>query len=130
MIKLSEEIKEAITAEFDQWKEIMYCGQDRKERMKRGAFYTPPSLIIRMLEKLESLEGTICDPCLGAGGLIAAAIIAGADPKKCYGIELDPATHALAIERLSKLGVPSENIILGSCFDEACWEKIKDDNNN
>ena len=36
MIKLSEEIKEAIIAEFDQWKETMYCGQDRKERMKRG----------------------------------------------------------------------------------------------
>ena len=43
-----------------------------------------------MLEKFDNLDGNILDPTLGAGGLIAAAIIAGADPAKCYGIELDP----------------------------------------
>ena len=121
---LTNETKQAIKDEFEKWFNEMYCGQSYKQRKERGGFYTPPELTIRMLEKFDDLEGTICDPCLGAGGLIAAAIIAGADPMKCYGIELDEATHALAVKRLSKLGVPSENIILGSCFDEACWEKI------
>ena len=30
--------------------------------------------------KFESLEGNVLDPCLGAGGLIAAAVLAGAYP--------------------------------------------------
>lgn len=59
-----------------------------------------------MLEKFESLEGNVLDPCLGAGGLIAAAVIAGADPSKCYGIELDPDVLELAKKRLANLGVP------------------------
>ena len=60
-----------------------------------------------MLEKFESIANKdILDPSLGAGGLIAAAVIAGADPSRCYGIELDPATLEVAKLRLAKLGVP------------------------
>ena len=116
-MKLSEETKNRIQAEYDAWKEIQYTGKDKKERQKFGQFFTPPQLTIRMLEKFDSLEGNVLDPCLGAGGLIAAAVIAGADPSKCYGIELDPSVLELAKTRLAKLGVPEQNLKQGDALD-------------
>lgn len=121
-MKLSEETKNRIQAEYDAWKEIQYSGKDKKERQKFGQFFTPPQLTIRMLEKFDSLEGNVLDPCLGAGNLIAAAIIAGADPSKCYGIELDPVVHKVAQLRLSKLGVPPCNIVQGDALDPKSYE--------
>jgi len=45
---------------------------------------------IKMLEKLDTLKDKdIIDIASGSGNLLAAAVIAGADPKRCYGIELD-----------------------------------------
>lgn len=75
-----------------------------------------------MLEKFESLSGTILDPACGAGGLLAAAIIAGADPRKCYGIELDAKTALICRDRLAKLGVPQENIKNGDALDPKSYE--------
>ena len=75
-----------------------------------------------MLEKFESLEGNVLDPCLGAGGLIAAAVLAGADPTKCYGIELDPSVLELAKRRLAKLGVPEQNLRQGDALDPKSYE--------
>ena len=121
-MKLSEETKNRIQEEYDSWKEIQYAGKDKKERQKLGQFFTPPQLTIRMLEKFESLEGNVLDPCLGAGGLIAAAIIAGADPSKCYGIELDPSVLELAKRRLAKLGVPEQNLRQGDALDPKSYE--------
>ena len=78
-----------------------------------------------MLEKFESLEDKdILDPCLGAGNLIAAAVIAGADPSKCYGIELDPSVLELAKRRLAKLGVPEQNLRQGDALDPKSYEAI------
>ena len=121
-MKLSEETKNRIQAEYDAWKEIQYTGKDKKERQKLCQFFTPPQLTIRMLEKFESLDGTVLDPCLGAGGLIAAAVIAGADPLKCYGIELDPSVLELAKRRLAKLGVPEQNLRQGDALDPKSYE--------
>ena len=121
-MKLSEETKNRIHAEYDAWKEIQYVGKDKKERQKLGQFFTPPQLTIRMLEKFESLEGNVLDPCLGAGGLIAAAVLAGADPSKCYGIELDPSVLELAKKRLAKLGVPEQNLRQGDALDPKSYE--------
>ena len=121
-MKLSEETKNRIQAEYDAWKEIQYAGKDKKERQKLGQFFTPPQLTIRMLEKFESLEGNGLDPCLGAGGLIAAAVLAGADPTKCYGIELDPSVLELAKKRLTKLGVPEQNLRQGDALDPKSYE--------
>ena len=121
-MKLSEETKNKIQAEYEAWKEIQYVGKDKKERQKLGQFFTPPQLTIRMLEKFESLEGNVLDPCLGAGGLIAAAVIAGADPSKCYGIELDPSVLELAKRRLAKLGVPEQNLRQGDALDPKSYE--------
>ena len=123
-MKLSEETKNRIQAEYDAWKEIQYAGKDKKERQKFGQFFTPPQLTIRMLEKFDSLEGNVLDPCLGAGGLIAAAVIAGADPSKCYGIELDPSVLELAKTRLAKLGVPEQNLKQGDALDPKSYEDL------
>lgn len=121
-MKLSEEIKNKIQEEYDAWANAQYAGKDKKERQKLGQFFTPPPLTIRMLEKFENLEGNVLDPCLGAGGLIAAAVIAGADPSKCYGIELDPSILEVAKKRLAKLGVPEKNLIQGNALDPKSYE--------
>ena len=119
---LSEEIKNKIQEEYDAWANAQYAGKDKKERQKLGQFFTPPPLTIRMLEKFENLEGNVLDPCLGAGGLIAAAVIAGADPSKCYGIELDQSILEVAKKRLAKLGVPEKNLIQGNALDPKSYE--------
>lgn len=121
-MQLSDDIKAKIQAEYDSWKDKLWAGKTKEERQKLGQFATPPPLTIKMLEKFDSLDGSVLDPCLGAGNLIAAAIIAGADPSTCYGIELDEATLAIAHERLSKLGVPKENLHLGNALYPKSYE--------
>ena len=124
-MKLNIETKEKIQAEYDAWQAQQYVGKDKKERQKLGQFFTPPALTVKMLEKFESLEDKdILDPTVGSGGLLAAAIIAGADPKRCYGIELDPEVLEIAKRRLGKLGVPSSNLILGNALDPDSYEKL------
>ena len=124
-MKLSDEIKSKIQAEYDAWESKQYAGKDKKARQAKAQFFTPPPLTIKMLEKFDSLEGKdILDPALGAGGLIAAAVIAGADPKRCYGIELDEEVLGIAKKRLGSLGVPSSNLILGDALDPKSYEKL------
>ena len=124
---LSDVIKAKIQAEYDSWKDKLWAGKTKEERQKLGQFATPPPLTIKMLEKFETLEDKdILDPCLGAGNLIAAAIIAGADPSKCYGIELDPVVHKVAQLRLAKLGVPPWHIKQGDALDPSSYEFEED----
>ena len=120
---LSDDIKSKIQAEYDSWRDKLWAGKTKEERSKLGQFATPPQLTIKMLEKFDSLDGNVLDPCLGAGNLIAGAVIAGADPRKCYGIELDPVVHKVAQLRLSKLGVPPCNLILGDALDPKSYEE-------
>ena len=123
-MKLNDGIKAKIQAEYDAWRSKQYAGKDKKARQAKAQFFTPPALTIKMLEKLDSLEGKdILDPCLGAGNLIAAAIIAGADPKRCYGIEIDEEVLGVARMRLAKLGVPPCNIVLGDALDPKSYEE-------
>jgi len=125
---LSEETKAAIQAEYDAWKDIQYGGKDKAQRAKFGQFFTPPPLTIKMLEKFDSIKGkTMLDPTLGAGGLIAAAVIAGADPRKCYGIELDGAILEIAKRRLVKLGVPPHHLVQGDALVSKSYEDLEDD---
>lgn len=86
-----------------------------------GQYFTPPELTIRMIEKFTNLEGTILDPTAGCGGLIAACIIAGADPVKCYAIEIDEEIYELCKQRLCKLGVPDKNIKLGDALEKSSY---------
>lgn len=117
---LSDNQKEAIINEFNQWKDKMYANKTLAERQDFGMFFTPPELTIQMLEKFENLEGKILNPAMGAANLLAA-IKAGADPKNIYGIELDSEILKIAADRLSSLGVLSENIHLGNALNEDCY---------
>ena len=80
---LTEEVKQRIIEDYESCKDSMYGKLTDKERKALGAFYTPPNLVIKMIEKFNDLEGDICDPCVGAGLLLSGCIIAGADPCKC-----------------------------------------------
>ena len=76
---------------------------------------------ISMLEKFSNTEGTILDPCCGAGNLLAAAIKAGFDPAKVYGIEIDEEILKIAQSRLVPLGVPCTNIHLGDALNPGSY---------
>lgn len=121
---LTNEQVESIKNEFNQWKDKMYANKTLSERQDFGMFFTPPELTIKMLEKFQDIKGSVLDPTCGAGNLLAAAIMAGADPKRCYGIELDPEIHKIAVERLGKLGVPEKNIICGNALDSKTYQLL------
>lgn len=124
---LSEEVKEKIREEFKQWEDVQYNGKTKKERQKLGQFYTPPELTIKMIEKFDNLEGNILDPTIGSGNLIAACIIAGANPKTCYGIELDKdILDNVCKKRLIPMGVPEKNLRYGNALNDECYKFEKD----
>lgn len=75
-----------------------------------------------MLEKFDSLEGNILDPTSGCGGLLAACVIAGADPCRVFGIELDADIVKISQERLSRLGVPTTNIRVGDALKQESYD--------
>lgn len=117
-MKLTEKQKQDIIEEFNSWKEKQYAGKTLEERRELDAFFTPPELTIEMIESFDSIENkSIIDPTAGAGGLIAACILAGANPELCYCNEYDADFVALCKERLIPLGVPEENIHQGDVFD-------------
>lgn len=53
---LSEEVKQRITDDYESFKEKMYGKLTDKERKALGAFYTPPNLVIKMIEKFDVLK--------------------------------------------------------------------------
>lgn len=113
-----------IEEEYNSFVEEQYAGKSLEERQKLGAFFTPPELTLKMLEKLDIKKNdTLLDPCLGAGGLLAAAIIMKkVKPENCYGIELDADILKIAQKRLSKLGVPLANLHHGNALNPRCYE--------
>lgn len=118
---LSNDIKNKIKEEYEEWFNNQYGNKSLEERRKLGAFFTPPELTIRMIEKFPSLEGkTILDPTCGTGNLLVACIIAGADPTLVYGNEYDADFTRMCKERLSKFGVPNHNIHQGDALDPEC----------
>ena len=121
-MKLTNEQINAIKEEYTKWKDSMYANRTLSERKDFGQFFTPPDLSIKMLEKFENSDGTILDPCCGAGNLLAAAIFAGFKPENIYGIELDPDILQIAIERLSLLGVPKDNLHVGDALDPLSYK--------
>lgn len=123
-MRLTNEQTTNVENEFNQWKDKMYADKTLAERQDFGMFFTPPKLTVKMLEKFQDLDDDILDPCCGSGNLLAAAIMAGADPKRVYGIELDPEIHKIAVERLGKLGVPEKNIICGNALDSKTYQLL------
>ena len=80
-----------------------------------------------MLEKFDSVKDKdILDPTCGAGGLLAACILAGADPKRIYGIELDKDIREVCLKRLCPMGVPEDNIKLGNALDDDAYDFKQD----
>lgn len=116
-MKLTDEQINSINEEYSQWKSKMYANNSLTHRKDFGQFFTPPSLSIKMLEKFDNTNGTILDPCCGAGNLLAAAIKAGFNPSNVYGIEIDPEILEIAKSRLSSLKVPLSNLHLGDALD-------------
>lgn len=124
---LTEEQKQRIVKDLTDFADIQYANNDKKERQKLGQFFTPPQLAIRMIEKFTSInDDDILDPCVGSGNLLVGCIIAGADPKRCYGIELDENQAEICRNRLENYGVPRENIITGSCLDDSVMNILKE----
>ena len=109
--------------EYYKWFEHQYGNTTKAERKKLGAIFTPPEVSIKALELFDTLEGrTVLDPCCGTGNLLAAAILAGADPNKVYGNEINEEFVELCQERLEKLGVPRWHIHQGDALDIGCVE--------
>lgn len=108
-MKLSEEVKQKILETLPKY--TKYAATDKKSRQTRGQFFTPPELVVKMIEKFSNLDGEVFDPCAGSGNLIIGAIIAGADPKKCYANEIDPGQYEILKNNLMEFGVPEENIL-------------------
>lgn len=120
---LSEDTKERIRKELNDFTND-YGKKTLQERQDLGAFFTPPELVIKMIEKFDNLEGKVLDPTCGSGQLLVGCIIAGADPKLVYGIELDPEIYNIAVERLKNLGVPEKNIICGDALENETYLKL------
>lgn len=73
-----------------------------------------------MIEKFDSLDSDWLNPTIGAGNLIAAVIMAGADPTRCYDNELDPDILEICRQRLEPLGVPPKNLHQGNALYREC----------
>lgn len=113
-----------IEEEYNAFVDQQYAGKSLAERQALGAFFTPPELTKQMLDKLGDLkeDETLLDPCLGAGGLLAAAIVTGkVKPENCYGIEIDEDILKIAKKRLGLLGVPEKNLHHGSALNKDCY---------
>lgn len=127
-MKLSDDIKAKIQAEYDSWQAEQYASKDKKDRQAKGQFFTPPALTIKMLEKFDTVKDKdILDPTAGAGGLLAACILCGADPNRIYGIELDPAILKVCRRRMLKYGVPPWHLKEGNALDPTSYEFEKNE---
>ena len=80
-----------------------------------------------MLEKFDNIiDKDILDPTVGAGGLLVACILCGADPNRIYGIELDLAILKVCRRRLLKYGVPPWHLKEGNALESASYEFEQD----
>lgn len=114
---LTEKQKQAIIDEHAQWVDRQYGDNSPEKKKKLQQFFTPPAVTFEMLERYDTIENkTIFDPTCGAGNLLAACIMAGANPKLIYGNELDETVYNICVERLTALGVPKENLRCGDIF--------------
>lgn len=123
-MKLSEEIKLEIKKEFEDFKHKMYDGKTLEERKKLDQFFTPPQVSIPLLENLETVKGIdILDPTSGSGNLLAAAIIAGADPNKVFGNDYDVRMVRACRERIRT--IPDRLETVDKTFADKLREELK-----
>ena len=103
---LSNEIKQKIEEEYNDFKKHLYAGKSLEERKELDQFFTPPELTIKMIEMFDcdSLsDKTILDPCCGSGNLLVGCYFAGALPKNLYGNDYDKIMVETCRKRLKNL---------------------------
>lgn len=121
---LTQEQKARIKEEFAKWEVQQYVGNYKEKQTKLAQFFTPAEFAYQLVEKFDTLEDKdILDPTVGLGNLLAACIVAGADPKRCHGIELDEAVLEVAKKRLAELGVPEDNLTHGDALEQSSYKK-------
>lgn len=111
---------------YYQFKSNLYGDNSMEKRKSLGQFYTPPQLSSKMLEKYDTdlnefRSKTILDPTCGSGLLLIDALIAGSDPDKVFGIELDEEVLGLAHDRLCN----EKNPVLVPDLDYSDPENVK-----
>ena len=106
---ITEEEKKLICIESDSFLRKMYGNNTKEDRKKFAQYYTPPSLVIKLIENFSCTREqfskmTILDPTCGSGNLLIGCLLCGANPNNIYGVELD--THIfydVLIPRLQNL---------------------------
>lgn len=123
---LANSIINLIKAEYKAFEEQMYNGKTKVERDELAQFFTPPEISIKLLEAydVESLAGKIIrDPTSGSGNLLAAVIIAGADPDKILGNDYDTRMVRACRERIRT--IPDRLETVDKTFADELREKLK-----
>jgi DNA modification methylase len=77
----------------------------RPRRSEEHPTMKPLELVARAISNSSAVGGVACDPFLGSGTTMAAAQALG---RVCYGMEIEPKYVAVAIERLSEMGLSPE----------------------
>ena len=124
MTVINEDTKQKIIDEYNLWVHKQYGDKTLSDRQEKGQFFTPPELTIKMIGKLK-IDDWVLDPCAGSGNLLAAAIIAGADPNKILYNELDPEIFEIGKERLKGLGVPDSNFYNFDVLESKLWDDLE-----
>ena len=125
-MKLSKETKQLIRKEYEEFKESMYAGKSLEERQELDQFFTPPEISIKLIEELSDLSGNVLDPTSGSGNLLAAALIARADPQRVFGNDYDAAMVKLCRERIRT--IPDRLEEIDKEFANSLKAKLKDFN--
>lgn len=75
--------------------------RDLGQRKISGAYYTPETVVNKLIDKLYENESyietkTICDPCCGTGNFLLNLITRGVNYSNLYGQDIDPISVYLA----------------------------------
>ena len=117
------ELLSQITEEYNSWVNSQYANNSKNKRKELGQYYTPPSLIMSLLDKFDYNSDDfknkkIIDPTSGAGGLLIGCYYAGANIENLYGIELDKnILENVCWKRLDR--------IIESDFPKERWQELK-----
>lgn len=89
------------------------AGENALDRSKRAVAGGKPMWLMRAIVRDYSRPGElVCDPCAGGATTLLAARVEG---RRAVGAEMDPATHALAMQRITgdyKVSAAQERFVL------------------
>lgn len=96
-------------------------------RNKEGVYYTPYSVVCKLLTKPECDfdHATFCDPCCGSGNFIIRALELGFKPENIYGYDTDPVAIEITKARIREFcGYESSNILEADFLQIASKDNI------